>query len=223
MRNLRKVTGLGMLLALTLVSCSVTEPQPVASLKDAFKDRFYFGTAMNEGQITGKDSTAVQVIKEQFNAIVAENCMKSEEIQPVEGEFDFSLADPFVEFGMQNNMFVTGHCLIWHSQAPQWFFSDSEGTDVTREVLIERMKNHISTVVTRYKGRVKGWDVVNEAFMEDGSYRNSKFYQIVGPDFIKLAFQFAHEADPDAELYYNDYNEWFPRKKGRHCSNDPRF
>lgn len=213
MKNFRKISGLGILIALALVSCRVSEPEPVATLKDAFKDRFYIGTAMNKGQITGKDSTAVQVIKEQFNAIVAENCMKSEEIQPVEGEFDFSLADPFVEFGMQNNMFVTGHCLIWHSQAPQWFFSDSEGTDVTREVLIERMKNHIFTVVTRYKGRIKGWDVVNEAFMEDGSYRDSKFYQIVGPDFIKLAFQFAHEADPDAELYYNDYNEWFPGRR----------
>lgn len=182
-------------------------------LKDAFAGKFYIGTALNEWQITGRDSASMQVVKEQFNAIVPENCMKSAELQPREGEFNFSLADKFVDFGEQNGMFVTGHCLIWHSQAPRWFFTDSLGNDVSREVMIERMKNHIQTVVGRYKGRIKGWDVVNEAIMEDGSLRKSKFYQIVGDDFIKLAFQFAHEADPDAELYYNDYNEWYPEKR----------
>ncbi len=182
-------------------------------LKDAFAGKFYIGTALNEWQITGRDSASIEVVKKQFNAIVPENCMKSAEIQPEEGEFDFSVSDQFVDFGEQNGMFVTGHCLIWHSQAPKWFFTDSLGNDVSREVMIERMKNHIQTVVGRYKGRIKGWDVVNEAIMEDGSLRKSKFYQIVGDDFIKLAFQFAHEADPDAELYYNDYNEWYPKKR----------
>jgi endo-1,4-beta-xylanase len=190
-----------------------TQVEKKTTLKDAFSGKFYIGTALNEPQITGRDSASVRVVKEQFSAIVAENCMKSESLQPKEGTFNFDLADRFVAFGEQNGLFVTGHCLIWHSQAPKWFFTDSLGNNVSREVLIGRMKKHIQTVVGRYKGRVKGWDVVNEAIMEDGSFRNSKFYQIVGEDFIKLAFQFAHEADPDAELYYNDYNEWYPGKR----------
>lgn len=176
------------------------------TLKDALKDKFLIGVAMNEAQITEADSSSVAIIKNHFNSITAENCMKSEELQPVEGEFNFKLADQFVKFGEENNMYIIGHTLVWHSQAPKWFFTDATGKDVTREVLIERMKNHIFTVVGRYKGKVKGWDVVNEAFEDDGSWRNSKFYQIIGEDYIRLAFQFAHEADPDADLYYNDYS-----------------
>ena len=176
------------------------------TLKDALKDKFLIGVAMNEAQITEADSSSVAIIKNHFNSITAENCMKSEELQPVEGEFNFKLADQFVKFGEENNMYIIGHTLVWHSQAPKWFFTDATGKDVTREVLIERMKKHINTVVGRYKGKVKGWDVVNEAFEDDGSWRNSKFYQIIGEDYIRLAFQFAHEADPDADLYYNDYS-----------------
>jgi endo-1,4-beta-xylanase len=164
------------------------------------------GTALNVDQFSGKDTLAEQVVKKQFNAIVAENCMKSMYLQPEEGRFFFDDADRFVNFGEQNNLTVTGHCLVWHSQAPAWFFTDKEGKDVSRDTLIQRMKNHITTVVSRYKGRIKGWDVVNEAIMDDGSWRQSKFYTIIGEDFIKLAFRFAHEADPDVELYYNDYS-----------------
>ncbi|MBN1926580.1 MAG: endo-1,4-beta-xylanase, partial [Prolixibacteraceae bacterium] len=148
-----------------------------------------------------------------FSAIVAENCMKSGPMQPREGEFNFELADQFVDFGEQNNMFITGHCLVWHAQAPRWFFRDSLGNEVTRDVLIERMRNHIFTVVGRYKGKVKGWDVVNEAINDDGSYRNSWYYRILGEDFIRIAFQLAHEADPDCELYYNDYSMSLPGKR----------
>lgn len=182
------------------------KPKAEIGLKDAFADKFYFGTAMNTPQITGEDTAAVNVIKQHFNSIVAENIMKSEIIQPVEGEFDFSLADQFVKFGTDNKMHIIGHTLIWHSQAPKWFFVDKQGNDVSPEVLTERMRTHIHTVVKRYKGRVHGWDVVNEAILDDGSWRKSKFYEILGEDFVKLAFQFAHEADPDAELYYNDYS-----------------
>lgn len=183
------------------------------TLKEAFEGKFYIGTALNAAQITGRDTAALKVVKEQFSAIVAENCMKSGPVQPKEGVFDFSLADQFVDFGVNNNLFVTGHTLIWHSQAPRWFFTDSAGNGVSREVLIERMKTHIHTVVGRYKGKVKGWDVVNEAILDDGSYRPSKFYQILGEDFIRLAFEFAHEADPDCELYYNDYSMAIPGKR----------
>lgn len=198
-------------LLLSLMHFSFAQKQ--TTLKDAYIDKFYIGTAMNAPQITGRDIAAVNVIKENFNAIVAENCMKSGPLQPREGEFDFELADQFVKFGVENDMSITGHCLIWHSQTPHWFFTDDDGSDVSAEMLMERMKSHIHTVVGRYKGKVHGWDVVNEAIEDDGRYRNSKFYQILGEDFIKYAFQFAHEADPDAELYYNDYSMANPLKR----------
>ncbi|MGE4586083.1 MAG: endo-1,4-beta-xylanase [Mangrovibacterium sp.] len=197
-----------------LAACNpAAQPKQAPALKDAFEGKFYIGTALNADQITGKDSASVEVVSRQFNAVVAENCMKSERLQPQKDVFDFSLADRFVSFGEENNMFVTGHTLIWHSQAPSWFFEDSLGNEIPGEELAERMKKYIYTVVGRYKGRVKGWDVVNEAILDDGTFRKSKFYQILGEDFIKLAFQFACEADPDAELYYNDYAMAVPGKR----------
>ena len=209
--NLFRMLFGGSLILATSLSVTISFAQ--TTLKDAYAGKFFIGTAMNAPQILEHNAAEVKVIKENFNAIVAENCMKSGPMQPEEGKFDFELADKFVEFGVQNNMHITGHCLIWHSQAPRWFFTDSEGNDVSPEVLKERMKTHIYTVVRRYKGKIKGWDVVNEAFEDDGSYRKSKFYQILGEDFIKYAFQYAHEADPDCELYYNDYSEAIPTKR----------
>lgn len=174
-------------------------------MKEAYQDRFLIGAAINVDQSEGRDTAGVAVLKEHFNSITAENCMKSMYLQPAEGVFFFDEADAFVEFGEANGMHIVGHTLVWHSQAPEWFFSDEEGNDVSREVLIERMRNHIHTVVGRYKGRIHGWDVVNEALLDDGSYRETQFYNIIGEEYIPLAFQFAHEADPEAELYYNDY------------------
>lgn len=184
-------------------------------LKDAFKDKFLIGVALNTKQILEADTIGNQLIAKHFNSVVADNCMKSEIVQPVEGQFDFRLADKFVALGEKQNMFIVGHTLVWHSQAPAWFFVDANGQAVSKEVLIARMKNHITTVVKRYKGRVHGWDVVNEAINDDGSWRESPFYKIIGKDFVKLAFQFAHEADPNAQLYYNDYNM---EKNGRRDS-----
>lgn len=204
------------LLLLPIFACNAKnngEVKNEPSLKEALHGKFYIGTALNLDQIQGKDTESINIVKTEFDAIVAENCMKSMYLQPKEGEFYFEDADKFVEFGKQNNLFITGHCLIWHSQAPAWFFTDDKGKDVSAEVLKQRMKNHITTVVSRYKGQIKGWDVVNEAIMEDGSYRESKFYKILGEEFIPLAFQYAHDADPDAELYYNDYNEWYEGKR----------
>jgi len=176
------------------------------ALNDALDGRFYIGAALNTAQVAGEDSASMAIVLKHFNTITAENCMKSGMIQPREGEFRFEDADRFVELGEKLGMHIVGHTLVWHSQAPRWFFTDSVGNDVTREVLVERMKTHIHTVVGRYKGRVHGWDVVNEAIENDGSRRKTKFYEIIGEDYIDLAFQFAHEADPDAELYYNDYS-----------------
>lgn len=174
-------------------------------LKDVVGNKFLVGAALNVRQSSGADTSSLKIVKRHFNSIVAENCMKSEEIQPREGEFFFDEADKFVNFGIENNMSIIGHCLIWHSQCPDWFFTDDKGNNVSPEILRQRMKTHISTVVGRYKGKIKGWDVVNEAIVEDGSYRKSKFYEILGEEFIPLAFLYAHEADPNAELYYNDY------------------
>ena len=214
MKNRNFIAFLNLVLfALIFNSCAKAPKSTPESLKDAFSGKFYIGTALNARQIMGNDSATMEVVKKHFNSIVAENIMKSGLIQRREGEFNFELADQFVKFGQENNMFIVGHTLIWHSQAPRWFFTDDEGNDVSKEVLIERMKNHIHTVVGRYKGKVDGWDVVNEAILDDGSYRKSKFYEIIGEDFIKLAFQFAHEADPEAELYYNDYSMANPGKR----------
>lgn len=195
-----------LLAATFLASCGNTQTTTnEASLKDAAGDQFLIGTALNVFQSSGQDTNAVNVVKKHFNAIVAENCMKMEEVHPEEGKYTFDQADQLVKFGEDNGLTITGHCLIWHSQCPEWFFQDKNGKEVSPEVLKQRMKEHIYTVAKRYKGRLKGWDVVNEAIIEDGSYRKSKFYQILGEEFIPLAFQYAHEADPDAELYYNDY------------------
>lgn len=209
MKNLNQVAFLFLFISLTgiLSSCSTKQSaNDTDTLKYALKDKFYIGTALNKEQILGDDNAGVRLITKHFNAIVAENCMKSEEIQPVEGQFTFDLADKFVEFGEKNNMYITGHCLVWHSQAPEWFFVDKEGNDVSKDVLIERMRTHILSLAGRYKGKIKGWDVVNECIEDDGSWRKSKFYQIIGEEFVEHAFRFAHEADPDAELYYNDYS-----------------
>jgi endo-1,4-beta-xylanase len=141
--------------------------------------------------------------------------MKWDAIEPQPGEFHFERADRFVAFGQKNGMFVVGHNLVWHSQVPAQVFTDSAGVPITREVLLGRMKTHIQAVVGRYRGRVRGWDVVNEALEEDGTLRNSPWRRIIGDDYIIKAFEFAHEADPDAELYYNDYGiEVGPKRRG---------
>ena len=197
------------------VSPLVTTAQSLEDthLKEALEDRFYIGTALNAWQIMGRQPQELELVKNHFNSIVAENIMKSGRLQPEEGKFEFDLADKFVEIGEANDMHIHGHTLIWHSQAPEWFFTDEEGNEVSKEELTKRMKDHIETVVGRYKGRIDSWDVVNEAIEDDGSFRKSKFYKILGKDFIKLAFKFAHEADPEAKLYYNDYSMSKPGKR----------
>ncbi|HLP06033.1 MAG TPA: endo-1,4-beta-xylanase [Paludibacter sp.] len=182
------------------------------TLAEATKGKFLMGVAVNMKQVKGVSASESKLVAKEFNAIVPENCMKPQPIEPEENKFVWADADKFVAFGEKNKQVVTGHCLIWHSQVGRWMFVDTDGKDVSPEVLKERMRKHILAVVGRYKGRVKGWDVVNEAFEDNGSYRNSKFYKILGKDFIKYAFQFAHEADPGAELYYNDYNVETPAK-----------
>ena len=174
-------------------------------LRKAFADKFLIGAALNAHQVRSNDKKLHDLISREFSSVVAENCMKSGSLQPREGVFRFDDADRLVALAEKNKQVIIGHCLVWHSQAPEWFFTDENGNDVSREVLIERMRNHIHTVVRHFKGKVHGWDVVNEAIEWDGKMRESKFYKIIGEEFISLAFKFAHEADPNVELYYNDY------------------
>jgi len=180
--------------------------QRQASLKDAYQECFRVGAAVNPAEVAGKAQTEDAIIKAQFNTITPENVLKWEVVHPKPDQYDFSGGDQYVEFGQQNHMFIIGHVLVWHSQTPKWVFEDEKGNPVSREVLLQRMHDHISKVVGRYKGKINGWDVVNEAVADDGTMRQSPWMKIIGEDYIEKAFQFAHEADPQAELYYNDYS-----------------
>ena len=206
-----KYLSLIAIFAVAATSCQSEQSAP--TLKDYLKDDFLIGAAVNVNHVNGLDPKADSIVTMHFSSIVAENCMKSMEIHPEENVYNWEDADKFVDYGTSRGMAVIGHTLVWHSQLSHWFPYDSAGNYVTPDVLKQRMRDHITTVMTRYKGRIKGWDVVNEAIMEDGSYRKSPFYDILGEEFIPFAFRCAMEADPDAELYINDYNMSFPEKR----------
>jgi endo-1,4-beta-xylanase len=186
-----------------------------ATLKDAFKEHFLIGSALNESQFTEHNAAQAALIKAQFNTISPENVMKWALIHPEPERFDFGPADRYVGFGESNAMFIIGHTLIWHEQTPSWVFEDGQGGPADRDTLLARMSNHIHSVVGRYKGRIQGWDVVNEALNEDGSLRQTPWLKIIGEEYLVKAFEFAHAADPAAELYYNDYSlENAPKRNG---------
>ena len=194
------------LLTLSLVLAVTASAQNQPSLKDAYKGCFLVGAALNPAQFKGQDQAEDAIIKAQFNTISPENVLKWEVVHPKPETYDFTPADQYVEFGQQNHMFIIGHTLVWHSQVPKWVFEDDKGNPVSREVLLKRMDDHIKKVVGRYKGRVNGWDVVNEALNEDGTLRQTPWMKIIGEDYIETAFRYAHKADPQAQLYYNDYS-----------------
>jgi endo-1,4-beta-xylanase len=191
------------------------------TLKDAFKNDFLIGAALNQAEFTGRNTNAVAIVKAQFNTISPENVLKWESIQPRRFGFNFGPADSYVSFGQKNGMFIVGHNLVWHNQTPKWVFQSDQGSrtverqrhSVDRETLLARMRYHIFEVVGRYKGKIGGWDVVNEAVEDDGTLRKSEWEKIIGPDYILKAYQFAHEADPQAQLYYNDYSLENPAKR----------
>lgn len=183
------------------------------SLAELFKDRFTMGAALNEAQILGTDTLGVSITTRHFNTISPENVLKWERVHPEPGKYAFALPDAYVAFGERNKMFIVGHTLVWHSQTPAWVFRDDKGEPIARDAALARMKDHIMTVVGRYKGRIDGWDVVNEALNEDGTLRQSPWRRAIGDDYIEQAFRFAHEADPAAQLYYNDYSLENPPKR----------
>lgn len=192
-----------------------TEIAGQPALKEVFKDQFYIGAALNLDQISGRALDAMAVVAKHFNSITPENILKWEAVHPQPDRFNFEAADRYVAFGEKHQMRVIGHTLVWWHQTPDWVFQDASGKPVGREVLLERMRAHIFTVMGRYRGRIHGWDVVNEAINADGSWRKSRWHEILGEDHVAKAFEFAREADPQAELYYNDFDlEHRPKCEG---------
>jgi endo-1,4-beta-xylanase len=185
------------------------------ALKALMPKGMTLGAALGQRQSDGKDGAATRIVTRHFNSATAENVLKWEKVHPLPGRYDFAPADRFVAFAEKRGMEVIGHTLVWHSQTPDWVFQGKDGAALDRETALERMREHIYAVVGRYKGRIKGWDVVNEAFEDgpDGALRKSKWREAIGDDYIAKAFQFAHVADPKAELYYNDYNLTNPAKR----------
>ncbi len=191
------------LLILAGLLASAQEPP---TLKDTFKDCFRVGAALNRAQIQGRDTRGAAIVIEQFNSISPEDSLKWGSIHPQPKVYDFTVADQYVAVGEKYHMFIVGHTLVWHNQTPSWVFQGKNGRPASRNDLLKRMREHIHKVVGRYKGRINGWDVVNEALADDGTLRPTPWLKIIGEDYIEKAFQYAHEADPKAELYYNDYS-----------------
>ncbi|MEO6528461.1 MAG: endo-1,4-beta-xylanase [Gemmatimonadaceae bacterium] len=207
-----------MLLAVFFTSACATatiapSPAAVPSLRDEFRSAFLVGAALNTAQVSGRDTAGAALVTGQFNTISPENVLKWALVHPAVGRYEFGPADRYVEFGKTRGMFVVGHTLVWHSQLPRWVHQDAAGNPVSRDTLLSRMREHIHTVVGRYRGRIGGWDVVNEALEEDGTLRKSPWLTIIGEDYLVKAYQYAHEADPAAELYYNDYSLENPAKR----------
>lgn len=184
-------------------------------LKDDYKNYFPIGVAVSAQDL--KDPEEVKLILQQFNSLTPENAMKMGPIHPEENRYNWKDADSIVAFAQAHGLKVRGHNLCWHEQTPDWLFKGADGNLVTKEVLLKRLKDHITTVVHRYKGKIYAWDVVNEAIDDDSTkfLRNSLWYKICGEDFIVKAFEYAHEADPKAVLFYNDYNTERPQKRER--------
>ena len=207
------MSRLGVPLAIFLTvgaSAAAGESPPLKSLTPP---GFRIGVALNRAQSDGQDAAGLAIAFRHFDSITSENLLKWEAVHPGPDRYDFGPADRFVELGRSRGLFVVGHVLLWHHQTPGWVFAGEGGNKVDRDTLLARLRSHIATVVGRYKGRIGGWDVVNEALEDDGTLRRSPWLEAIGEDYVAKAFEYAHEADPAAELYYNDYNLWKPAKR----------
>ena len=213
-------------LALTMGANTGFAQSGETGLKDAYKDYFSIGVAVNMRNISNPEQIAI--IKKDFNSITAENDMKPQPTEPAYGQFNWENADKIANFCRSNGIKLRGHCLMWHAQIGEWMYKDEKGDLVSKEKLFQNMKHHITAIVERYKDVIYAWDVVNEAISDGGwqggrrgmgehpsPYRNSPLYQIAGDEFIKKAFIYAREADPNVLLFYNDYNAADPGKRDR--------
>ncbi|MET4106293.1 endo-1,4-beta-xylanase [Hymenobacter sp. UYP22] len=210
----RRLATASLLLAGFAVLSSQQTPAPEKGLKDYYEAYFPVGVAVGRAQLQGLET---ELIKQQFNSITPENAMKMGPIHPEENRYFWTDADAIVNFAQANKLRVRGHNLLWHEQTPKWLFKNADGSRVSKEVLLKRLHDHIFAVVKRYKGKIYAWDVVNEAIADNPQefLRNSEWYQICGDEFIAKAFEYAHEADPKAQLFYNDYNTERPEKRER--------
>jgi endo-1,4-beta-xylanase len=201
-RPMKKLLALAMLPVLTAGLAARDQP-----LKDAAHGLFTMGVALNARQIQEADAKEAALVARHFNSITPENVLKWVVVHPEPDRYDFEVPDRFVALGERMRAEIIGHTLLWHQQVPAWVFKDAKGHDVSREELARRLREHIHTVVGRYKGRIHGWDVVNEAIDDSGRLRTDEpWYRILGEDALRIAFAAAREADPHAELYYNDYS-----------------
>lgn len=181
------------------------------SLAKKYGQYFKIGAAINADTLA-RDQ---QLLANQFNSLTAENDMKWEIIHPEKDKYDFKVADTYVAFARENKMDFRGHTLVWHNQTPDWVFEDDQGKPVDRDTLIKRMYNHIETIMTRYKDDVLVWDIVNEVIEDHEDYllRKSKWLEIIGEDYIELAYKHAMKVNPKAKLFYNDYHATVPKKR----------
>jgi endo-1,4-beta-xylanase len=201
------------------VACTApatTTPRPAAiSLKDAYRDAFKVGVAINAATALGTDTATQALVVREFNSITADNFLKAALVNPQPGVYDFRAGDAFVALGERQKMFIVGHTLVWHNQTPPWFFTDSLGKPNDPVHQIERLRSHIEAVAGHYAGRIHAWDVVNEVIGDDGAYRPTTWVRGVGDGdtLVTLAFKYAAQYAPNTELYYNDFNAWRPAKR----------
>jgi endo-1,4-beta-xylanase len=199
---------------LPVIGKAQNNPVSEKGLKDYYKSYFPIGVAIRPQSVNGPEA---ELILKHFASVTAENAMKMGPIHPKENEFNWKDADAIVNFAETNKLKIRGHTLCWHNQTPDWLFKDDKGNDVSKEVLLARLKAHITAVVGRYRGKIYAWDVVNEVIDDDDAknFRESAWYKICGEDFVAKAFEYAHAADPNALLFYNDYNTETPGKRDR--------
>lgn len=196
----------------SLFTYGTTSDQDQNSLKELFKSKFKIGVALNKNQIRKKKQEENELIKKEFSSLTAENIMKWEEIHPKKDKYNFKISDLLVKLSEENNQDLIGHTLVWHNQIPDWVTRKGDGSLVSDNTLYRNIFDHISSVAGRYSGKIKGWDVVNEAILDDGSYRENDFYKISADEYIFKSFEIAHKIDPNAELYYNDFSMYKPEK-----------
>ncbi|MBE9601624.1 endo-1,4-beta-xylanase [Pedobacter sp. MC2016-24] len=208
--------SLGIFFLGILISCTAwcQSTEGILGLKDYYKDYFPIGVAVNNRTLSGDES---RLLLREFNSITPENAMKMDALHPREDVYFWRDADSMVNFAQNHHLKIRGHNLCWHEQVPDWMFKDETGNLVTKEVLLKRLKDHITTVVSRYQGKIYAWDVLNEVIgdADDEFIRNSLWYQICGEEYIAKAFEYAHAADPQALLFYNDYNSERPVKRDK--------